>query len=68
MGQLITAFNETLERLEHIFTAQQRFLVGVSKHSHAGGIGKGAVALEIYSVNRLSDRVEQETYLPFTLP
>jgi signal transduction histidine kinase len=30
MGQLVAAFNETLERLEHIFTAQQRFLADVS--------------------------------------
>ena len=30
VGRLITAFNETLERLEHIFTSQQRFLADVS--------------------------------------
>ena len=30
VGQLIAAFNETLERLEHIFTSQQRFLADVS--------------------------------------
>jgi signal transduction histidine kinase len=30
IGELIAAFNETLERLEHIFTAQQRFLADVS--------------------------------------
>ena len=29
-GRLIVAFNETLERLEHIFTSQQRFLADVS--------------------------------------
>jgi len=29
-GRLITAFNETLERIEHIFTSQQRFLADVS--------------------------------------
>jgi heavy metal sensor kinase len=30
VGQLIAAFNETLERLEQIFTSQQRFLADVS--------------------------------------
>jgi signal transduction histidine kinase len=30
VGQLIAAFNETLERLEHIFSSQQRFLADVS--------------------------------------
>jgi two-component system, OmpR family, sensor kinase len=30
IGRLIGAFNETLERLEHIFTSQQRFLADVS--------------------------------------
>jgi two-component system, OmpR family, sensor kinase len=29
-GRFIDAFNETLERLEHIFTSQQRFLADVS--------------------------------------
>ncbi len=29
-GRLIGAFNDTLERLEHIFTSQQRFLADVS--------------------------------------
>ncbi len=29
-GRLITAFNATLERLEHIYTSQQRFLADVS--------------------------------------
>ncbi len=30
IGRLVTAFNETLERLEHIFNSQQRFLADVS--------------------------------------
>ncbi|MBN2388761.1 MAG: HAMP domain-containing protein [Anaerolineales bacterium] len=30
IGQLITAFNDTLERLERLFTSQQRFLADVS--------------------------------------
>ncbi len=30
VGRLVLAFNETLERLEHIFTSQQRFLADVS--------------------------------------
>jgi len=30
MGQLISAFNETLEQLERLFTSQQRFLADVS--------------------------------------
>lgn len=30
MGQLIAAFNETLQRLEQLFTSQQRFLADVS--------------------------------------
>jgi two-component system OmpR family sensor kinase len=30
MGRLIASFNETLERLEHIFSSQQRFLADVS--------------------------------------
>jgi signal transduction histidine kinase len=30
VGRLVTAFNDTLERLEHLFTAQQRFLADVS--------------------------------------
>lgn len=30
VGRLVTAFNDTLERLEHIFTSQQRFLADVS--------------------------------------
>ncbi len=29
-GRLVTAFNATLERLEHIYTSQQRFLADVS--------------------------------------
>jgi two-component system, OmpR family, sensor kinase len=30
MGRLVTAFNDTLERLEQLFTSQQRFLADVS--------------------------------------
>ncbi len=30
VGRLVTAFNATLERLEHLFTSQQRFLADVS--------------------------------------
>jgi signal transduction histidine kinase len=30
MGRLVTAFNDTLGRLEHLFTSQQRFLADVS--------------------------------------
>jgi signal transduction histidine kinase len=30
VGRLISAFNETLERLEHLFASQQRFLADVS--------------------------------------
>jgi len=30
VGRLISAFNETLERLEHLFSSQQRFLADVS--------------------------------------
>jgi two-component system OmpR family sensor kinase len=46
VGQLIAAFNETLERLEHIFTSQQRFLADVSHELRTPlTVIKGNVAL-----------------------
>lgn len=46
IGQLVTAFNETLERLEQIFNAQQRFLADVSHELRTPlTVIKGNVAL-----------------------
>ncbi|HTX90263.1 MAG TPA: HAMP domain-containing sensor histidine kinase [Anaerolineales bacterium] len=45
-GRLIAAFNETLERLEQIFTSQQRFLADVSHELRTPlTVIKGSVAL-----------------------
>jgi two-component system OmpR family sensor kinase len=46
MGRLVTAFNDTLERLEHLFISQQRFLADVSHELRTPlTVIKGNVAL-----------------------
>lgn len=46
VGRLVTAFNDTLERLEHLFTSQQRFMADVSHELRTPlTVIKGNVAL-----------------------
>jgi len=57
VGQLVLAFNQTLERLENIFTSQQRFLADVSHELRTPlTVIKGNVGLM-----RRMDTVDEET-------
>ena len=51
----------------HVF-ADHGLRIGEAQHTHARGIGKGAIAVEVDAVDGLGGRIQQQAYPLFADP
>ena len=45
-----------VNQVMHVLTDQES-PIGVAQHLHAGGVGKGTIALQVNAINRLGSRI-----------